>query len=49
MYFTRTNPIMRDKKTDTISTTVALKAECACEGRNARMARVSREGAPARG
>jgi hypothetical protein len=49
MYFTRTNPMMRDKNTEAISTTVALKAECACEGRRARMARVSTEGAPARG
>ena len=49
MYFTRTNPMMRDRNTDAISNTVALNAECACEGRNVRIARVSSEGEPARG
>lgn len=49
MYFTRTSPIMRDRKTDTISTTVALKAECACDGRSARITRASGEAVPGRG
>jgi hypothetical protein len=35
--------MMRDKKTDTISTTVALKAECACDGRSIRKPRVHRD------
>ena len=39
MYFTRTSPMMRDRNTDTISTTVALNAECACDGRNTRIIR----------
>ena len=49
MYFTRTNPMMRDRNTDAISTTVALNAECACDGRMVRIARASSEPEPARG
>jgi hypothetical protein len=43
MYFTRTSPIIRDKKADTISTTVALKTECACEGCSSPNPRAHRE------
>jgi len=34
MYLTRTSPMIRDRKVDAISRTVAVKAVCACEGRN---------------
>src|SRR3954451_24508358 len=39
MYFTRTRPMMRDRKVDAISTRVAVNAVCACEGRSAPSAR----------
>src|ERR1700761_8844192 len=32
MYLTRTSPIMRDRKVEAMSTTVAEKTLCACEG-----------------
>ena len=32
MYLMRTRPMMRDRKVEAISTTVALKTVCACEG-----------------
>ena len=34
MYLTRTRPMMRDRNVETISTTVAEKSVCACEGRS---------------
>jgi hypothetical protein len=40
MYLTRTSPMMRDRKTDTINTTVALNAVCACDGRIIPIARI---------
>jgi hypothetical protein len=40
----RNNPNTLDRNVETISTTVALKAECACEGRIARIARAIKEG-----
>jgi hypothetical protein len=49
MYFTRTSPMIRDRNTETINTTVALKAECACDGRSTLIARASSEVVPARG
>ena len=47
MYFTRTSPMMRDRNIDTISTTVALNAECACDGRSTRIIRAISEAEPA--
>jgi hypothetical protein len=32
MYLTRTSPMMRDRNVDAMSTTVAEKTLCACEG-----------------
>jgi hypothetical protein len=49
MYFTRTSPMIRDRNTETINTTVALNAECACDGRNTRNARPIKDGEPGRG
>jgi len=40
MYLIRTRPMMRDRKVEAISTRVAVKAVCACEGRSNPMARV---------
>ena len=39
----RTIPNKLERNVETISTTVALKAECACDGRSERIARVSSE------
>jgi hypothetical protein len=39
MYLTRTRPMMRERNTETISTTVALNAECACDGLSTPIAR----------
>jgi hypothetical protein len=49
MYLTRTRPMMRDRKVEAISTSVAVKAVCACDGRNnprprAHLDRVAGEG-----
>src|ERR1035437_10057588 len=43
MYLTRTSPIMRDRKVDTMSSTVAEKTECECDGRSTRTPRAHRE------
>ena len=43
MYLTRTNPMMRDKKAEDMSTTVAEKTECACDGRSMARPRAQRE------
>ena len=43
MYLIRTSPMMRDRNVDAISTTVALNAECACDGRSIRSARAHRD------
>ncbi len=43
MYLTRTSPMMRDRKVDAISTTVAENAVCACEGRSTPSTRVHRD------
>ena len=48
-YLTRTRPMMRDRKVEAISTSVAVKAVCACDGRNnprprAHLDRVAGEG-----
>src|SRR5260370_37520770 len=43
MYLTRTRPMMRDRKVEAISTTVAVKAVCACDGRIAPSARAHRD------
>ncbi len=45
MYFTRTSPMMRDRKVDAISRIVAVNAVCACEGRSIPNPRAHREGA----
>ena len=44
MYLTRTSPMMRDRKVDTISRMVAEKAVCACEGRSIPRPRAQRDG-----
>jgi hypothetical protein len=44
MYKFRTNPKTLDKNVDAISTTVALKTECAWDGRSKAIARVHRDG-----
>ena len=41
----RSNPTTLERNVDIISTIVALKAECACEGRRMRIAREIFEGA----
>ena len=46
MYLTRTSPMMRDRNVDAISTTVAVNAECACDGRNTRITRATRSRGP---
>src|SRR5271167_3826271 len=43
MYLTLTSPMMRERNVETMSTTVAEKTECACEGRSASSPRVQRE------
>ena len=43
MYLTRTSPMIRDRKAEVISSTVALYAVCACEGRKTPTRRAHRE------
>src|SRR5215469_6394460 len=42
MYFTRTSPIILERNVETISTTVAVNAVWACDGRSAPRARAHR-------
>ena len=43
MYLTRTRPMMRDRKVETMSTMVAENALCACEGRSNPRPRAQRD------
>jgi hypothetical protein len=45
MYMLRSNPTTLDRNVEIISTIVALKAECACEGLRMRIAREIFDGA----
>ena len=44
MYIFRTSPNTLDRNVDAISTTVALNAECACDGLRMRIIRAILEG-----
>jgi len=46
MYWTRTSPMIRDRKVEAISRIVAVNAVCACDGRRSPTPRVHRDCAP---
>src|ERR1017187_7873180 len=49
MYLIRARPMMRDRKVDAISTRVAVKTVCACEGRSNPRPRVHLDGGGTKG